>query len=99
MKDAKSKSEKLKDSSMNCLAPPNKKTQRSKMQTLNELKQAAGVIGMPIEDFIKRKIALKHQAKKLLADEIERLQRDIEELMWMLDAPPSHGDCISAVGK
>ena len=55
------------------------------MQNLNELKKAAGVLGMPVEDFIKRKIALKHQAKKLLAEEIVRLQVDIEELMGMLD--------------
>ena len=59
------------------------------MQTLNELKKAAGVIGMSVEAFIKRKITLDYQAKKLLAEEIERMQRDIEELMWLLDGAPS----------
>jgi len=67
------------------------------MQNLNELKKAAGVLGMPVEDFIKRKIALKHQAKKLLAVDIVRLQVEIEELMGML--PLSQNNCISAVGK
>jgi len=41
---------------------------------------------MPTEDYIRRKIELKHQAKELLAEGIVRLQVEIEELMRMLNA-------------
>ena len=56
------------------------------METLDKLKRAAKMTGVPIEGLIKHRIELKHQAKEVLADEIVRIQGEIEELMGMVDA-------------
>ena len=55
------------------------------MQNLYDLKRAAKMTGISVEDLIKRKIELKHQGIEVLADEIVRIQGEIDRLMGMLD--------------
>ena len=55
------------------------------MDTQENLKRAADLLGMPVQDYLKRKVELQHQHIALLADEIGRIRGEVDELVGMLN--------------